>query len=151
MAEKGDRIRLESVARQMYVDGQTLTAISEALDVSPTSLTAWKARTKAPNDELDEWDKARRKKSDHYQRMQALFDRQMTYVEDQPPHLLTAPMVDSLSKLGALVERVEKITASARKQALNDAAVAVEKAAKQQGLNKEQAQFWREQVLGVGQ
>jgi uncharacterized protein YjcR len=36
-----------------------------------------------------------------------------------------------------------------RKQALSDAADAVEKAAVQQGMNAEQASFWRQQVLGV--
>lgn len=36
-----------------------------------------------------------------------------------------------------------------RKQALNDAADSVEKAAVQQGMNAEQAMFWRQQVLGV--
>ncbi|MBW2561476.1 MAG: DUF3486 family protein [Deltaproteobacteria bacterium] len=36
-----------------------------------------------------------------------------------------------------------------RKQALTDAADVVEETARQQGLDKEQAQFWREQVLGI--
>jgi len=36
-----------------------------------------------------------------------------------------------------------------RKKALEEAADAVEQTARQQGLNEEQARFWREQVLGV--
>ncbi len=42
-----------------------------------------------------------------------------------------------------------EVQEKARKEALEQAATAVEKAAKQQGLTAEQAAFWREQVLGV--
>jgi len=42
-----------------------------------------------------------------------------------------------------------QIEQAARHKALDDAANAVEKAAQQQGLTRDQAQFWREQVLGV--
>lgn len=42
-----------------------------------------------------------------------------------------------------------QIEQAARQKALNDAADAVETAAHEQGMNEEQAQFWREKVLGV--
>lgn len=65
-----------------------------------------------------------------------------------------------LSKVGVMVAKLaraavqqkkwsKEIEAEVRKQALEQAADAVEKTAKQQGLNDEQARFWREQVLGV--
>jgi len=44
-----------------------------------------------------------------------------------------------------------QIEQAARNQALNEAADAVESAAMQKGLSADQAQFWREQVLGVKQ
>ena len=63
MAEKGARPQLEPVARQMYVDGSTLTAIEAAIGVSRQTLSIWKGQTKRPDDELDEWDKARAQKA----------------------------------------------------------------------------------------
>jgi len=67
--------------------------------------------------------------------------------------------VDALNKISLMIRRLEsasnaslarelKIKEQARKLALEEAAKAVE-AAHQQGLNAEQAAFWREQVLGV--
>jgi len=115
MAEKGARAELEAVVRQTYIETGNLTLAAETHGVSRQSAAEWKRRAG------DEWDKARERKGDHYQRMQLLFDRQMAWVEDQPPHMVTPPMVDALSKLGALVEKTEKIVAAARKQALEEA------------------------------
>jgi hypothetical protein len=47
------------------------------------------------------------------------------------------------------LDRELKIMTEARKQALEDAANAVEEAAVEKGLDEEQARFWREKVLGV--
>lgn len=68
--------------------------------------------------------------------------------------------VDVLNKVALLTQRIELastrgiqreqlIREEARKQALEDAANAVEEAAVQQGLSAEQADFWRKKVLGV--
>lgn len=68
--------------------------------------------------------------------------------------------VDVLNKVALLTQRIELastrgiqreqlIRDEARRQALEDAAKAVEDAAVQQGLSAEQADFWRKQVLGV--
>lgn len=122
MAEKGARAELEPLAMQMYAAGKSLTDIADALGVSRQTLSDWKARAG------DEWDKARERKGDNHQRMQLLFERQITFIEDQPPHLVTAPMVDALSKIGALVEKTEKIATAARKQALEEAANTIKEA-----------------------
>lgn len=111
MAEKGARAQLEPVARQMYVEGQSLTAIAEALDVSRNTLTDWKARTKAPADALDEWDKAREMKRGFEQRLEAIRGSIVTEIEEAaavsirsvPPALF-----DSLSKVDALLDRNRK-------------------------------------------
>ena len=65
-------------------------------------------------------------------------------------------VVEMLKGLALTMQRLEqaanlnlKREAEIRKQALSEAATAVEKAAVQQGLNAEQAAFWRQQVLGV--
>lgn len=65
-------------------------------------------------------------------------------------------VVEMLKGLALTMQRLEqaagtnlKVAAEIRKQALADAADSVEKAAVQQGLNSEQAAFWRQQVLGV--
>ena len=65
-------------------------------------------------------------------------------------------VIGQVKGLSLAVQRLEasstinvKREAEIRKQALNDAATVVEKTAVQQGLNAEQAAFWRQQVLGV--
>ncbi len=69
---------------------------------------------------------------------------------------IMAATIDQVKALALAVQRLEqsatinvKREAEIRKSALADAAEAVEKAAVQQGLNAEQAAFWRQQVLGV--
>lgn len=65
-------------------------------------------------------------------------------------------VISQLKALSLSTQRLEaastmnvKREAEIRKQALTEAADKVEETAKQQGLNGEQARFWREQVLGV--
>lgn len=108
MAEKGARAQLEPVARQMYIEGQSLTAISEALDVSRNTLTEWKGRTKSPSSDLDEWDKAREMKRGFDQRLEKMRDDIAREIEESiavsaknvPPALY-----DSLSKVDAMLDR----------------------------------------------
>lgn len=64
--------------------------------------------------------------------------------------------IAQMTRLATILQRTEqaanlnlKREAEIRKSALTDAADAVEKAAVQQGMNTEQASFWRQQVLGV--
>lgn len=64
--------------------------------------------------------------------------------------------IDQVKALALATQRLEqsatinvKRAAEIRKQAINDVAEVVEKAAVQQGMNSEQAAFWRQQVLGV--
>jgi len=60
-------------------------------------------------------------------------------------------LVRSISALNRsdINTRKFQIEQAARNKALNEAANAVEKAAQQKGMTADQAQFWREQVLGV--
>jgi len=67
-----------------------------------------------------------------------------------------AATISQLKNLALTMQRLEqsatinvKRESEIRKAALNDAADNVEKAAVQQGMNAEQAAFWRQQVLGV--
>lgn len=67
-----------------------------------------------------------------------------------------AATIDQLKALALATQRLEqsatinvKRAAKIRKQAIADVAEVVEKAAVQQGLDKDQAAFWRQQVLGV--
>ena len=111
MAEKGVRAQLEPVARQMYVEGQSLTAIAETLDISRNTLTDWKARTKAPNDERDEWDKAREVKRGYEQRLESLRENLMSEIEESALVSIknvSPAMFDSLSKVDALLDRNRK-------------------------------------------
>jgi len=111
MAEKGARAQLEPVARQMFVEGQSLTAISEALDVSRNTLTEWKARTKAGNSDLDEWDKAREMKRGFNQRLEKIRDGIMQEIEETTLVSIknvSPALFDSLSKVDALLDRNRK-------------------------------------------
>jgi hypothetical protein len=109
MAQKGDKAALEPQARRMYADGQNLSAIAAALEVSVTTLSRWKAETKAPSAELDEWDRARAQKRGNIQRLRDLFEEQLNFVETLHPSERTAPLMDTLSKMGALLERWDKL------------------------------------------
>ena len=111
MAEKGVRAQLEPVARQMYVEGQSLTAIAETLDVSRNTLTDWKARTKAPTADLDEWDKAREVKRGFEQRLEAIRESIMGEIEETALASIknvSPALFDSLSKVDALLDRNRK-------------------------------------------
>lgn len=122
MAEKGARAELLPLVRQKYIETGNLTLAAETYGVTRQTATAWKQY------EGDEWDKARERKGDHHQRMQLLFTRQMEWIESQLPQQITPGMIDSLSKMGALVEKTEKIVSAARAKALQDATEAIKEA-----------------------
>lgn len=103
MAEKGARTQLEPVARQMYIDGKNLTDIEAVLSVSRQTLSVWKGQTKKPDEEFDEWDKARARKANFGIRMETLLERELTFAEERQPGAIDGGTLDNLSKLGALV------------------------------------------------
>jgi hypothetical protein len=94
-AEKGDRSRLEPVARQMFVDGQSLVAIEETLGVSRQSLAKWK--------EWGSWDKAKAAKDNYEAQLVAVRDQIMERVTEAP--LQAGSYLDSLSKIEAILEK----------------------------------------------
>jgi len=108
MAEKGARARLEPIAFRMYAEGQTLEAIAAALDVSRQTLSDWKARSRRPNEELDDWDKAREQKTSTGRRLATLLDRELEFAENASPGQIGPQTLDGISKLGALVQRFEQ-------------------------------------------
>ena len=107
MGRKGDRAVKEPLALRMYAEGQNLAEIAAALDISAESLRVWKAESRTPGDDTDGWDKARAQKRGKAQRLRDLFDGQLEHVESLPKDQVSAPMMDVLAKLGALVERFE--------------------------------------------
>lgn len=147
MAEKGARTKLEAVARQMYVDGQTLTAIETALDVSRQTLSAWKAQTKKPDEEFDEWDKARARKAAFGVRLEALLDRELTFAEERQPGAIGGASLDNLTKLGSLVVRFREV--EGRKGKIDPPATEG-KPVKKEGLTDQKASEIRKKILGVG-
>jgi len=111
MAEKGARTQLEHVARQMYVDGRSLTEIEAELGVSRQTLSIWKGQTRKPNDDCDEWDKARQRKVNMGLRIEAILERELSFAEERQPGAIDGGTLDNLSKLGALVVRFKEIEA----------------------------------------
>lgn len=110
MAEKGAKAELYDVAFRMFtVDGKSLTEIEAALGVSRQTLAKWKADTKRPGDEKDEWDKAREMKRSNVQRLRALFDRELTALEEEVPGSINNVSLDGITKLGTLVQRWEQM------------------------------------------
>lgn len=151
MAQKGDKKKLCDVAARMYAGGQSLTDISAALGVSRQALSQWKADTKAPSDEMDAWDRAKAQKASGIARLRELFSRQLEYVESLPPANVSPPMMDTLSKLGALVERWDRVETEIRKKALADAATALGETAKQAGVSEETIDIIRRDVLRMAE
>ena len=108
MAEKGARARLEPIALRMYAEGQSLTALEEALGVSRQTLSDWKGRTRRPGEDLDDWDRAREQKRSTGRRLAALLERELEYAEETAAGQIGPQTLDGISKLGALVQRFEQ-------------------------------------------
>lgn len=143
MGQKGDRAAKEPLAIRMYAEGKSLEAIGAELDVSPTSLRIWKSQSLAPDAEIDEWDRARQQRRNMSQRLKDVYEEQVEYIETLRPNERTAPMIDALSKMGALVEKHEirdRATAAAKD---------VAKIVKDNGLSDEQSEVIRKKILGI--
>ena len=135
MGAKGDRASKAPQAERLYADGRGLAEISRLLDVSETTLRRWKSDSQVPGEEMDGWDRARAQKRGNIARLRDLFERQLEYVEGLNPGDVSPPMMDTLSKLGALVERWDKVESAIRAKTKAEAAEAVESEAKRQGAS----------------
>jgi len=114
MATKGDRGHLEPHAMRFYADGMGMAEISQRLGVSATSLSKWKAESQRPGDEMDGWERARMQKRSNIQRLRDLFEDQLAYLEGLPAADRSPGMLDTLSKMGALLERWDKVEKAQR-------------------------------------
>lgn len=144
MAAKGDKAVIAPQALRLYADGHNLSAIGVQLSVSVTSLARWKIETLVPGQTMDEWDRARSQKRGNIQRLRDLFEDQLAYLEGQSARERTAPMMDCLSKVGALLERWDKMEKATR------VADNVVREVKKMGLSTETADEIRRQILGIG-
>lgn len=145
MAKKGDRAYLEPQAIRMYADGRALSDISALLGVSVTSLAKWKEESKVPSADMDEWDRARTQKRSNIQRLRDLFEDQLFFLEGLSAKDRSAPMMDTLSKIGSLLERWDKME-KAQQVAEN-----VVREVKKTGLSPDTVDDIRRQILGIGQ
>ena len=98
MAAKGDRERLEPVARQLYVDGKTLVAIEEILDVSRQTLAEWRDRGC--------WDKSKTAKDNYEAQLLQTRDTLMERITEAP--LQAASYIDTLTKIDSILDRRAK-------------------------------------------
>lgn len=153
MGVKGDRASKEPLAIRLYAEGKGLAEISRSLDISVTTLTKWKSESTPPKASkvetqgiaslLDDWDRARQQKRGNIQRLKALFERQMKYIEELRPDEVTPPMMDTMSKLGALVERWDKV------EKAQAAVKTITETAAKGGLSEDVIRQIEEQVLGI--
>jgi len=95
MAAKGDRAKLEPVARQMFVDGQSLVAIADTLEVSRQTLAEWK--------DYGGWDKAKAAKDNYEGQLVTVRDQLMERITEAP--LQAASYLDSLTKIEAILDK----------------------------------------------
>ena len=95
MAAKGDNIRLEPVARQMFVDGRTLIEIEETLEVSRQTLAVWRDR--------GGWKTAKAAKDNYEGQLVTVRDQLMERIAEAP--LQAATYLDSLSKIEAILDK----------------------------------------------
>jgi hypothetical protein len=95
MAEKGARAKLEPVARQLFIDGQTLTAIADTLDISRQTLSEWR--------EWGGWDKAKAAKDNYEANLVRVRDEIMEQVSAAP--LQAGSYLDALSKIEAILDK----------------------------------------------
>jgi transcriptional regulator with XRE-family HTH domain len=109
LGAKGDRAAKEPLAKDLYAQGSTLTEISERLDVSVTSLSKWKAESKRPSVDLDEWDQARQGHRAFVDELRAMFKEQLTYVKALKPAERDSAVMDTLSKTAAIVRKWDDI------------------------------------------
>ena len=145
MAKKGDKALLEPQAMRLYADGFALSDIAVQLEVSVTSLSRWKEDSKRPGTDMDEWDRARGQKRSNIQRLRDLFEDQLFFLEGLSARNRTAPMMDTLSKIGSLLERWDKMEQAQR------VAEEVVREVKQSGLSADTVENIRRQILGIGQ
>lgn len=145
MATKGDKASLAPQAQRLYADGNTLSAIAAQLDVSVTSLARWKSETIAPGQTMDEWDRARSQKRGNIQRLRDLFEDQLAHLENCSAEDRTAPKMDTLAKLGSLLERWDKMEKAQR------VAEEVVREVKKGGLSDDTVDDIRKRILGIGE
>jgi cell division septum initiation protein DivIVA len=143
MATKGDKAVLGQQAQRLYADGYSLTSIGDQLGVSVTSLARWKSETRDPKQTMDEWDRARSQKRGNIQRLRDLFEDQLAHLENCTAEDRTAQKMDALAKMGALLERWDKMEKAQR--VAEDVVKEVTKA----GISAETANEIRKQILGI--
>lgn len=153
MGVKGDRASKEPLAIRLFAEGKSLAEIGRLLDISVVTLSKWKSESNPPQSSfdkggseaggLDEWDRARQQKRGNIQRLKDLFERQLKYIEDLPPDGVTPPMMDTMSKLGALVERWDKV------EKAQAAVKTISETAAKGGLSEDVIRQIEEQVLGI--
>ena len=111
MGSKGDRANKEPLARQLYVSaGKSLEDIAEILDISRQTLSKWKA------DNGDEWDEARGRRGSRLERLRRMFDEMLDELDQLHASKRDSRMMDALSKLGALLQRMEESEATAQER-----------------------------------
>jgi len=147
LATKGDKAVLGHQAQRLYADGHNLSAIGEQLGVSVTSLARWKADSKDPNQTMDEWDRARSQKRGNIQRLRDLFEDQLAHLEECTPENRTAQKMDALAKMGALLERWDKMEKAHR--VAEEVVTEIKK--EKGGLSDATVDDIRRRILGIGE
>lgn len=96
--------RKRDLARTLYLSGLTMEEISEKVDVSRTTLSKWSR--------ADGWQEARAAKNitrpELVNKLLMTIDQLITSVNESKDPTLTGSLADKLSKLSAVVEKLDK-------------------------------------------
>lgn len=107
MGQKGDKYIKSEKAKRLYSKGTTLDDIAIILHVSKTSLIKWKKETKKENKRYDEWELAKRNDKKLVERFRSLLEREVGYAEKCEPGMINPTAVDTMSKFGAIINKME--------------------------------------------
>lgn len=140
--KSSDRGVLEPQAKRLYTEGFSLSSVAETLGLAPSTIGRWFKENERP-DGQNEWDIARLMKRSTLERMRELLDRQLKHVESTPVESVTAPMVDALSKMAAMIERLDKVE---KTRVVAEGVVATVKKA---GLSDEAVDQIKRDILGI--
>lgn len=137
-----ERGLLEPQARRLYAEGFSQSQIADRLGVSVATIGRWYAEGTRPDGE-NEWERARSVKRSTLDRMREMLDRQLAFVEETEAKDVTAPMVDALSKMAAMIERLDKM------EKTRAVAEAVAETVRKAGLSDDAADQIRREILGI--
>ena len=141
----------EDQAIRLYAGGMSMEEISRELDVSQTSLYKWKAESKTPGEDADEWDNRRKMKFTIDRAAIETYERHQMWVNTLHPSEITPANADTLAKLlkAALTARQLAIIITDEKKRMKAEAMKAIEAVGDEPLNAARIMDLIEEAMGA--